>query len=182
MRDLEMSASPMDVRSELAGLYGEHRADRLLERFADLVEGYRQARPERLRQRDETLAHDWFRDPRNAVYVLYADRFCPEAARGQKLSALRESLPYFQELGVNILHVLPILASTGDDGFAVSNYRKAVRGCPRILRPGPRRAHRLSLRSHARPVAGGDRWKRRSLGGRACAHGGYGKGQHGKGG
>ena len=124
MRDLDKSAWSMDVRSELARLYGERRAAPLLERCAALVEGYRHARPEQLKQRDKTLADDWFRDPRNAVYVLYADRFCPEAPRGQKLSALRESLPYFEELGVNILHVLPILASTGDDGFAVSDYRQ----------------------------------------------------------
>jgi amylosucrase len=112
------------VAEALSALYGPQRVSSLLDRFRDLVARNRCARPEHLLRRDAALPCDWYRDPKNAVYVLYADRFCPEAPRGHKLAALRDSLPYFQELGVTILHVLPILASTGDDGFAVRDYRQ----------------------------------------------------------
>lgn len=112
------------VSEALTALYGEQRAPVLQGRFEDLLARNRRARPEHLLRRDATLPRDWYRDPKNAVYVLYADRFSPEAPRGHKLAALRDSLPYFEELGVNILHVLPILASTGDDGFAVRDYRR----------------------------------------------------------
>jgi amylosucrase len=112
------------VSEALSALYGEQRVPSLLDRFEDLVARNRCERPDPLLRRDATLPCDWYRDSQNAVYVLYADRFSPEAPRGHKLAALRDSLPYFQELGVNILHVLPILASTGDDGFAVRDYRQ----------------------------------------------------------
>lgn len=112
------------VEEALTALYGEQRGPALLERFADLVARFRRARPDHLQRRDADVPADWYRNPKNAVYVLYPDRFNPEAPRGHKLRALRDSLPYFQELGVNILHVLPILASTGDDGFAVRDYRQ----------------------------------------------------------
>jgi amylosucrase len=112
------------VHEAMASLYGDARAGALIAPFVDLVAGHRNARPDHLRRRDATLPERWYREPRNAVYVLYADRFSPEAPDGAKLSALRDSLSYFEELGVNILHILPILASTGDDGFAVSDYRQ----------------------------------------------------------
>src|SRR5664279_324618 len=112
------------VSEALSALYGEQRVPVLLDRLVDLVARNQRERPDHLVRRDATLPCDWYRDPRNAVYVLYADRFSPEAPRGHKLAALRDSLPYFRELGVTILHVLPILASTGDDGFAVRDYRQ----------------------------------------------------------
>jgi amylosucrase len=112
------------VAEALTTLYGERRVSVLLDRFEDLVARNRGARPAHLLRRDAALPRDWYRDSTNAVYVLYADRFCPEAPRGRKLAALRDELPYFQELGMTILHVLPILASTGDDGFAVRDYRQ----------------------------------------------------------
>jgi amylosucrase len=112
------------VSEALTALYGKQRVSVLLDRFERLLARNRCERPAHLLRRDATLPCDWYRDPKNAVYVLYADRFNPEAPRGHKLSALRDSLPYFEELGVTILHVLPILASTGDDGFAVRDYRQ----------------------------------------------------------
>ncbi len=112
------------VRAPLERLYGRALAEGIGERLSALVTRYRDARPKRLRERDRTIPSDWYREPGNAVYVLYADRFNPEAPRGKKLVALRESLPYFEELGVNVLHILPILAAAGDGGFAVRDYRQ----------------------------------------------------------
>lgn len=51
---------------------------------------------------------------------LYVDRFCG------KLPDLQNKLDYFDELGVNFLHIMPVMESPegeSDGGYAVSNFR-----------------------------------------------------------
>ena len=52
---------------------------------------------------------------------LYVDRFCGSIAD------LEEKISYFKELGVNVLHLMPLFASPSgesDGGYAVSDFRK----------------------------------------------------------
>jgi amylosucrase len=52
---------------------------------------------------------------------LYCDRFAGD------LQGLRDRLPYLQELGVNMLHIMPILdcpPDNNDGGYAVRDFRK----------------------------------------------------------
>jgi len=52
---------------------------------------------------------------------LYVDRFAGS------LKGLAEKLNYFDELGVNFLHLMPVFESPegeSDGGYAVSNFRK----------------------------------------------------------
>ena len=52
---------------------------------------------------------------------LYVDRFCGS------ISNLEEKLIYFKELGINVLHLMPLFESPegeSDGGYAVSDFRK----------------------------------------------------------
>jgi len=65
--------------------------------------------------------HEWFLSQEWTGMALYADGFAGD------LKGLRERLPYLQELGVNMVHVMPILrcpAGASDGGYAVSDFRQ----------------------------------------------------------
>ncbi|ACU90989.1 alpha-amylase family glycosyl hydrolase [Desulfomicrobium baculatum] len=65
--------------------------------------------------------YNWFLSQKWVAMALYCDRFA------DNLQGLREKLPYFQELGVNMLHVMPILdcpPENNDGGYAVRDFRK----------------------------------------------------------
>ena len=53
--------------------------------------------------------------------VLYVDLFAGN------LAGLREHLPYFKELGLTYLHLMPLFdapAGNSDGGYAISSYRR----------------------------------------------------------
>jgi amylosucrase len=64
--------------------------------------------------------HNWFLRQEWVGMALYSDGFAGN------LQGLRERLPYLQELGVNMVHVMPILEcpeGASDGGYAVRNFR-----------------------------------------------------------
>lgn len=70
-----------------------------------------------MRERD----YNWFLSQKWVGMALYCDRFAGD------LKGLRAKLPYLQELGINMLHVMPILdcpEGASDGGYAVRDYRK----------------------------------------------------------
>jgi amylosucrase len=76
-----------------------------------------------MRKRDEEKADrgNWFLSNRITGMSLYVDRFCGN------IETLKDKLAYFKELGVNLLHLMPIFESPegeSDGGYAVSNFRK----------------------------------------------------------
>jgi amylosucrase len=87
-----------------------------------LVDSYK-TRNKDLKSNDaekETVEH-WFLDNRLAGMSLYVDRFCGS------IKNLQEKLPYFNKLGVNLLHLMPVFespAGESDGGYAVSDFRK----------------------------------------------------------
>jgi amylosucrase len=71
---------------------------------------------DKLRESD----HNWFLDPKWVGMALYANAFA------DGLAGVRERLGYLQELGVNLVHVMPILKcppGASDGGYAVSDFR-----------------------------------------------------------
>jgi len=81
------------------------------------------ARPARLRALDEERegAPRWFQSERMLGGVLYVDLFAGT------LDGVRARIPYFKELGLTYLHLMPpFLAPAGnsDGGYAVSSYRE----------------------------------------------------------
>ena len=68
------------------------------------------------RERD----HNWFLDKEWVGMALYSDGFAGD------LNGLKQKLAYLQELGVNMVHVMPILKcpqGASDGGYAVSDFR-----------------------------------------------------------
>jgi len=64
--------------------------------------------------------HTWFLSQQWVGMALYTDGFSGD------LKGLRTKLRYLQELGVNMLHIMPILQcpnGASDGGYAVSNFR-----------------------------------------------------------
>ena len=72
------------------------------------------------RERD----HNWFLNQQWVGMALYSDGFAGD------LTTLITKVPYFQDLGINMVHVMPIMACPSghsDGGYAVSNYREIDR-------------------------------------------------------
>ncbi len=100
---------------------GHPKANETLEKLIQTLVDSGKNRPQELRQRDASKKPDWFLSNKLAGMSLYVDRFCGN------LENLRGKLDYFQELGVNFLHLMPLFespAGESDGGYAVSNFRK----------------------------------------------------------
>jgi len=80
-------------------------------------------RPEDLRQRDieREADHNWFLSQNWVGMALYSQGFAGN------LQGMEQHLHYFQDLGVNIVHIMPIMQcpqGSSDGGYAVSDFRK----------------------------------------------------------
>ena len=111
------------IHSLFAHLYG-HRDD-FFEQISALVERLARAyigRSDELRRIDMAREedHNWFLSQELVGMALYCDGFARD------LKGLESRLPYLSELGVNMVHILPILAcpdGASDGGYAVSDFR-----------------------------------------------------------
>ncbi|MEP7109509.1 MAG: alpha-amylase family glycosyl hydrolase [Ferruginibacter sp.] len=80
-------------------------------------------RPASLKQRDgqKEDSGNWFLSNEITGMSLYVDRFCGNPG------GLVNKLTYFEKLGVNLLHLMPVMESPegeSDGGYAVSDFRK----------------------------------------------------------
>ena len=111
------------IHSLLTRLYGE-RED-FIDQAHQLVEAMAWQylkRPEYLRQSDLEREKDynWFLHQKWVGMTLYCDGFSAD------LSGMRNHLNYFQELGVNLVHIMPMMQcpdGKSDGGYAVSDFR-----------------------------------------------------------
>ncbi|PKM37326.1 MAG: alpha-amylase [Gammaproteobacteria bacterium HGW-Gammaproteobacteria-10] len=105
-------------------LYG--RRDDFKEQMLKLVETLARQyiqRPEELEKLDIAREndHNWFLSQKWVGMALYSAGFAGD------LAGVADNTSYFQELGVNLVHIMPILeCPTGksDGGYAVSNFRQ----------------------------------------------------------
>ncbi len=112
------------IRSLYDELYLHHPKGQ--ESFTALVQTIIQNfknRPLVLKQRDDLKEREghWFLSNQLAGMSLYVDRFCGN------IQHLSSKLEYFQRLGVNFLHLMPMFESPkneSDGGYAVSNFRE----------------------------------------------------------
>jgi amylosucrase len=107
-------------------VYGE-RADCLEQLAALLVVAASAAaeRPADLRALDAAREADpdWFLSNRMLGGVCYVDRYA------QDLQGVRARIPYFRELGLTYLHLMPLFRAPegdSDGGYAVSSYREVA--------------------------------------------------------
>jgi len=81
------------------------------------------ARPAHLKALDAAHETDrcWYQSHRILGYTAYVDLFAGD------LAGVRSHIPYFKELGVTYLHLMPLFRSPSGDndgGYAVSSYRE----------------------------------------------------------
>lgn len=107
-----------------ATLYGEH--DACLDQLANLVilalASWRD-RAEDLKALDRAreAQPDWFQSNQMLGAFCYVDLYAGD------LAGLKQHVPYFQELGITYLHLMPLFdcpKENSDGGYAVSSYRK----------------------------------------------------------
>lgn len=119
-----LGANFYSIHSLFQKLYGD-RED-FAEQAHKLVETMAQQyiqRPEHLRQLDleREKNYEWFLSQKLVGMTLYCEGFA------DTLNGLQENLNYFQDLGVNLVHILPILRcpeGKSDGGYAVSDFRE----------------------------------------------------------
>lgn len=112
------------IHSLLEKLYGD-RAD-FNQQAQSLVETMAKKyikRSAKLRQLDLAREKDynWFLSQKWVGMALYCQGFADD------LTGLRERLNYFQELGVNLVHVMPIMPcpeGSSDGGYAISDFHE----------------------------------------------------------
>ena len=110
--------------AELAALYGERRDFlEFLEALLGTAFDAWAERPEDLKALDQRREADprWFQSEKMLGGVCYVDKFAGN------LGGIIEAIPYFQELGLTYLHLMPLFrcpTGNSDGGYAVSNYRE----------------------------------------------------------
>jgi amylosucrase len=95
-----------------------------------------QERPADLKALDSERAATpgWFQSNRMLGGVCYVDLYAHD------LSGLRSRIPYFRELGLTYLHLMPLFlapAENSDGGYAVSSYRSVNPAPWPSSRPSP---------------------------------------------
>ena len=117
-----LGANFYSIHSLFERLYGEREDFKA--QLCHLVEIMRRRyleRSERLRESDLVRERDfnWFLSEKWVGMALYCDRFAGD------IEGLRRNIPYLQELGINLLHIMPMLdcpPDHSDGGYAVSNF------------------------------------------------------------
>lgn len=112
-----------ELRDPLTALYGaDQRFSEHWRKLLDAMARSAAARDPALRRLDHEreITPDWLQREQTIGYVAYVDRFAGT------LAGVRERLPYLRELGVNYLHLMPLLHARpepNDGGYAVVDYR-----------------------------------------------------------
>lgn len=108
----------------LVGLYGEqYDFFYHLERIVALTAQHWLDRPADLQALDarREVEPAWYQSQEMVGGVCYVDLFAGD------LAGLREKIPYFQELGLTYLHLMPLFRAPegeNDGGYAISDYRQ----------------------------------------------------------
>ena len=105
-------------------VYGNHeRADFYFEELISSIINAHKTRGKNLKDKDKQKREkgNWFLSNELAGMSLYVDRFCGD------IKTLETKLDYITNLGVNLLHLMPLFESPkgeSDGGYAVSDFRK----------------------------------------------------------
>ncbi len=107
-------------------VYATHRENKkgfeqILETIADAYKKRSVGLKKRDNEKLKTEPEHWFLSNQIAGMSLYVDRF------SNNLKGLGDKLDYFDKLGVNFLHIMPVFespAGESDGGYAVSDFRK----------------------------------------------------------
>ncbi|MDW3195973.1 MAG: alpha-amylase family protein [Cytophagales bacterium] len=112
------------VRNHLRALYGDREdLPQILQQITETLISFHQQRSVERKQTDCLREQNpgWFLSEKIVGMMLYVDLF------NDDLKGLIEKIDYFEELGVNFIHLMPVLKvpkDHNDGGYAVSDYRQ----------------------------------------------------------
>ena len=110
--------------NELRWLYMElYGNDSMFAELCDNLYRFADERSASLKQRDLEREADpeWYKSSDLTGMMMYIDNFAGN------LKGVREKLPYLEQTGVNLLHLMPFLDTVegrSDGGYAVADFRK----------------------------------------------------------
>ncbi|MCI8303764.1 MAG: amylosucrase [Lawsonibacter sp.] len=108
---------------ELRWLYMElYQNDDMFQELCQQLHSFAQERPAALRKRDLAREADrsWYKSNDLTGMMLYIDNFAGS------LNGVRKKLPYIEQTGVNLIHLMPFLDTVperSDGGYAVADFR-----------------------------------------------------------
>lgn len=116
---MRLAANMTLLQEAFLELYPGREKD--FERFCRLLEKQFGNRPDALKRQDvERLrAGNWYQSQQWVGMQLYVDRFAGD------LKSLEAKIPYFESLGINYLHLMPLTQQRrgeNDGGYAVNSY------------------------------------------------------------
>lgn len=120
---LRLAANLSLISSLFFSLYPKQENEQFLYRLLTKMEDLFHQRPPALKNLDLCRLQNgnWYQSEQLVGMQLYVDRF------NRDLKGLEEKLPYFEELGINFLHLMPITtrpAGENDGGYAVNSYHE----------------------------------------------------------
>ena len=121
---IRLGANFYAIHSLFQRLYGQREDFR--EQMQKLVETLARsyiarAQSDRELDREREKNHNWFLDQKWVGMAMYTNGF------GENLADIETKLPYLQDLGINFVHLMPILKcpqGASDGGYAVSDFRQ----------------------------------------------------------
>lgn len=116
------AAHENNIKLLFDALYSQHNYCRdAWEKTTGIITEACNNRPLLLRKKDSNKSSQWVLSNEICGMSLYVDRFCGN------LQNLKRKLSYFEDLGTNFLHLMPLFDSPEgecDGGYAVSDFRK----------------------------------------------------------
>ncbi len=121
--ELRLSTNISLISSLYFSLYPEKEKAPYFSKLLDKMEQLFFDRPAELKKLDlkRSEAGNWYQSEQLAGMQLYVDRF------NTNIKGLDQKLPYFEELGINFLHLMPITTrpvGENDGGYAVNSYHE----------------------------------------------------------
>ena len=123
MFELRLATNLTLIKDLFFSLYPEKHYTTTFEKLLKKLPELFKTRPENLRQQDITRLKkgNWYQSEKIVGTQLYVDHFSKD------LNELSEKLPYFEDLGINFLHLMPLTTrpkGENDGGYAVNSYDK----------------------------------------------------------
>jgi len=119
--ELRLSTNLSIIQNLFLSLYPESEIHGSFPQLLKLLPELFEKRPEHLQIRDLKRLKDgnWYQSEKMIGMQLYVDHF------NKDLKGLESKIPYFEKLGVNFLHIMPVTTRPereNDGGYAVNSY------------------------------------------------------------
>lgn len=121
--DLRFATNLTIIKDLFFSLYPEEIHKTSFRKLLQKLPALFKERPEPLKLRDIALLKEgnWYQSEKHVGMQLYVDHF------SKNLKGLEDKLGYFEKLGVNFLHLMPVTPrpkGESDGGYAVNSYHK----------------------------------------------------------